>query len=91
LWALGNAGYVLGFTFRFGRAARSVINDELARSQRARALELGFATLIVGVLINSLGPLRLWTPPAWWSVAALSAALVVTGLTFSVLDLRSDA
>jgi hypothetical protein len=91
LWAITNAGYVLGFTFRFGRTGRAVINDELARAHRDSAIRIGFATLIAGTLTECLAALGVWTSPAWWSIAALSAAWVTMGMSYAVLELRTDA
>lgn len=83
VWAFATPGVF------WTREQRAILNDELVRQQRSVAVRAAFFTLVALSMVQVSG---VWwhSVPAWWPVAAVSAAMVVGAATFSALDARAD-
>jgi len=74
-----------------GRTYRETLNDELMRTQRARAARAGYLLLMVGIAALYIVFVR-WPQMAGpAAIAILCAGSVIPALYFVVLDWRSDA
>lgn len=88
--ALGLWVFITPGRFKFSRADRGVLDDELVNHHRALAYRAGFITLAVLVLAAALGSVFGSLAP-WWPVAALSASLLVSAVVFASMELRANA
>lgn len=89
LWTIAVSGWL--FTtpgrFKFSRAERERLDDELVIHHRAIAYRVGFIALALLVVAAAIAAAA-GQLVVWWPVAALSSGLFVTAVTFAGLDMR---